>query len=666
MIASLLLVLAVASAADSTTPPTPVLTLPEVSVESARPVVDARRRAPTGFVSDVRAGETGHAIESVGELLGSAAAVRIQRYGGLGSFTTLSLRGAAASQLSVYLDGMPLTSASGSVVNLADLPATAVERLEVYRGVSPIEFGPVTPGGAINVVTLTPSNHRQFSLTRGSFGEWQGTATAGARHGRWSALLHAGFQGGRGDFDYWDDNGTPLNPADDGTSLRQNNRYAGRVLLGTVQAALPLEIAMTLREDLFNKSQGVPGLGAVPVRATHLALDRALSLVEFRRPGSGVAPALQLQLSSSDARSRFRDPQGELGFGRISTDDRFRGSLMRGTAASPRLARFARVNVSLLLRDERAQLHTGVAGRPDPAPSRRSSRGASVELRLEPWPDRVLLTAARRWDRQRDALNWTTPLGLGGASDLVREFDAPQLGAQWRVVRAVKLKANLWRSQRAPEFLELFGNEGSVRGNPELRPERAQNWDAGGEWTLAPGRAVQGMIEWAHYEQHASDLIAYPRNSATSVKAMNVSRARIRGEELSAKLRVPHGIALSAWCAWQGTLDQGTIPIWRGRRLPQRPERLLSGQIRWTGDRADLSLDVDYLGEDFMDSANRMRVASRTLVGAAFGLRVLPGARFSIDAKNLGNAWVSDIAGFPLPGRGFYVSCEWDGAPAHP
>jgi len=100
-----------------------------VRVERERPVLDARHRQPTGFVSDVRAGDTGHALETLCELLSRTAAVRVQQYGGLGAFATVSLRGAPPSQLSVYLDGVPLTSAAGTIVNFSDIPVTAVDRL---------------------------------------------------------------------------------------------------------------------------------------------------------------------------------------------------------------------------------------------------------------------------------------------------------------------------------------------------------------------------------------------------------------------------------------------------------------------------------------------------------------------------------------------------------
>lgn len=639
----------------------PVMTLPETRVDSERAVRDARHRQPTAFVSDLAAGATGHALETLPELLSRSAAVRIQQYGGLGSFATVSLRGAPAGQVSVYIDGVPLTSAAGSVVNINDLPVTSIERLEVYPGVSPLELGPATPGGAINVITLAPAPLARFKLLRGSFETWEGVGTAGARVGRWSALLHGGYQGARGDFGYWDDNGTPLNPADDAASVRQNNRFDSRSVLGTVKGPLPARVLLMLKQSVFDKAQGVPGLGAVPAQSTRLALRRTITALDLDRPGSRLAPLLHANVSLDRARTKFRDRLGELGAGTADTDDRFSGELYGVRSESPRLPGGVHLEATAQLRDERADLHDALATRADPPRSRRITRGVSARVLVRPLGERVLLIAGRRWDRQHDALRWTTSLGQAGASDLVRELDAPQWGAQFQLTRAWVAKGNWSKSTRAPEFLELFGNEGSVRGNPALSPERSENWDAGSTFTFARFH-LRGQLELAHYEQHARDLITYARNSASSVRALNVARARIRGEELSASLHLPHGVSLSGWVAWQGTVDQGNAAIWRGRRLPQRPERHAFGELRWRVRALELSGEWEHLGEDYMDRANRMRVAARNFTGASAGARVGPGVRVMFEAKNLENVRAADVAGFPLPGRSYFLSCEWDGS----
>lgn len=40
-------------------------------------------------------------------------------------------------------------------------------------------------------------------------------------------------------------------------------------------------------------------------------------------------------------------------------------------------------------------------------------------------------------------------------------------------------KSNIARERRIPDFLELFGERGSVIGNLSLKPERSVNMDAG-------------------------------------------------------------------------------------------------------------------------------------------------------------------------------------------
>ena len=114
-----------------------VLVLPEVHVEERR-LSEAERRLPTAYTSELRPGARGAALDLLPELMSQLPGVHVQQYGGLGAFSVVSLRGAAPGQVGVFLDGMPLTSAARGVVSLADLPITAVEKIEVYRGSAPV------------------------------------------------------------------------------------------------------------------------------------------------------------------------------------------------------------------------------------------------------------------------------------------------------------------------------------------------------------------------------------------------------------------------------------------------------------------------------------------------------------------------------------------------
>jgi hypothetical protein len=61
---------------------------------------------------------------------------------------------------------------------------------------------------------------------------------------------------------------------------------------------------------------------------------------------------------------------------------------------------------------------------------------------------------------------------------------------------------------------------------------------------------------------------------------------------------------------------------------------------------------------DFLDRANRQPTPARTLTGATVSMRFGPLLRATIEGRNLGDVRAADVAGFPLPGRSLFVSCE--------
>ena len=649
-----------------------VLTLPEVRVERERSLSEARRRLPTAFVTELPAGRSNRAIESLSEVLAQAAGVRIQQYGGLGAFSTVSLRGAPAGQVSVFLDGEPLGSAAHGVVNLADLPVTAIERVEVYRGLAPLGLGVATPGGAINLVTASGAELREARVARGSFGTWEGRASAGSRRGPLAAMIHAGVQSSRGDFGYWSDNNTPFDPSDDHAATRVNDRFDAGSALGSLTWTPRRGYRATLREDFFRKAQGLSGLGASPAQNPSLRFARSITHLEVAREAGRRIPGVRLGGGLQREHSRFRDTGGEfhvgeLGLGPHASDDHVAAENVDVTLEWPRLARWLSLQTAASARSERADLSDAADGVPDPPQSRRLTRGAMLGLELTPLGDRLTLHAARRWDRLYDRLRSS---GVGGAlvaSDVVRELDSPQLGARLQVIRGLEVRANWARASRAPDFMELFGNQGSVLGNPALRPERAENRDVGLAWSGALPARAHGALEWAHFESRPRDLIVYMRNSQNNVRAQNVSSARIRGEELTARLTPRTGIAVMTSLTWQSAINLDTYRFWTGRRLPQRPGRQAYARLDLERGRVRAAADVQYIADNYLDPRNTYRVASRTLVGASLSLAAFSrAARVVLEGKNLGNSHVSDVGGFPLPGRSVFVSLDLRLGPAGP
>src|SRR5439155_2215690 len=131
----------------------PAEPLGEVVVTAPPVPAETTAHDPTAFATIVDATSAPGRVETLGEALADTAGVQVRRFGGLGDFSTVSIRGSSAGQVQVYLDGVPLARAQNEVVNLADLPLDAVERVEVYRGTTPLAFAQAGAGGVVNVVT---------------------------------------------------------------------------------------------------------------------------------------------------------------------------------------------------------------------------------------------------------------------------------------------------------------------------------------------------------------------------------------------------------------------------------------------------------------------------------------------------------------------------------
>jgi outer membrane cobalamin receptor len=95
--------------------------------------------------------------------------VKIRETGGVGSNMQIFLNGFSGRHVKVFMDGMPVES-FGSSFRMGNIPVTLADRIEVYKGVVPVELGSDALGGAINIVTKHTSNtYLDASYSYGSF-----------------------------------------------------------------------------------------------------------------------------------------------------------------------------------------------------------------------------------------------------------------------------------------------------------------------------------------------------------------------------------------------------------------------------------------------------------------------------------------------------------------
>ncbi|MDR1198889.1 MAG: TonB-dependent receptor plug domain-containing protein [Prevotellaceae bacterium] len=106
---------------------------------------------------------------SLTQTLDRISGVKIRETGGVGSDSQISINGFSGRHIKVFMDGMPMEG-FGSSFQLNNMPVSLAERIEVYKGVVPVEFGSDALGGAVNIVTKqTKNTYVDVSYSYGSF-----------------------------------------------------------------------------------------------------------------------------------------------------------------------------------------------------------------------------------------------------------------------------------------------------------------------------------------------------------------------------------------------------------------------------------------------------------------------------------------------------------------
>ncbi|WP_264526211.1 TonB-dependent receptor [Flavobacterium sp. N502536] len=141
--------------------------LNEVAVTGKSKVQRAREQAYNITAIDLK--KTYNTSADLNQVLNKTTGVRIREYGGLGSTFNFSLNGFSGNQVKFFLDGIPMDS-YGSALTLNNIPVNMAERIDVYKGVVPIELGADALGGAVNIVTNKNVNrYIDASYSYGSF-----------------------------------------------------------------------------------------------------------------------------------------------------------------------------------------------------------------------------------------------------------------------------------------------------------------------------------------------------------------------------------------------------------------------------------------------------------------------------------------------------------------
>lgn len=144
-----------------------VAALDEVKVRGKSKVTRVREQAFNITAVDLKIVHNTSA--DLNQVLNRTTGVRVRESGGMGSNFNFSLNGFSGNQVKFFMDGIPIDN-TGSSFTLNNIPVNLAERIEVYKGVMPLELGSDALGGAVNIITnQSVKRYIDASYSFGSF-----------------------------------------------------------------------------------------------------------------------------------------------------------------------------------------------------------------------------------------------------------------------------------------------------------------------------------------------------------------------------------------------------------------------------------------------------------------------------------------------------------------
>ncbi|MBN1627526.1 MAG: TonB-dependent receptor [Deltaproteobacteria bacterium] len=643
------------------------VTLDEIIVTSERTgdhfqTGDVDTEQTPAFFSVIERDQFEGRMEDLAEAIGKEAGVQVRQSGGLGSFSTVSLRGSSSDQVMVFMDGMLLNDASGGGVDLSNIVLSDVESIEIYRGITAMNFNKASIGGVINIKTVRAKDEMILNASAGygSFNTKRYSGFINHKPGKWDYLISGDYLSAENDFEVVNDNGTVWNPDDDRVERRNNARVEQENLLAKAGFDLTDNMRIDFVEQWFSKDQGLPSWNNSADAKTSLQTRRNINTLKFTANNiGGYGLNTAARISYTDKEEEYDDSQGSVGLGQqrsIYDTARFGLDLFLEWLSSVH-------SVNLILDAEREEYGVkDLLNRKNPNDSKRESLTAGIQDSMVIFQDRLIVTSGLRYSRINDDLkSAVNSFGeiLEGRTER-NDYLSPQIGIKIKPNSRLTLKANIARYFREPSFFELFGDRGFFTGNDELRPEQGVNGDAGLEANLPfSGRLFNRIsITGSYFVSNVDDLITRAYDARGVGRAVNISSSSINGIESGINLDFLKYFRFSANATWQDTENRSEMGAFNGKDLPGIFES--SFLIRVEGNYKGLKAYCENAKESGMyyDTANLIEAEDKVESNAGI-IWSIGGLLLSLEGENLGDNLYEDFNGYPLPGRSYSFTIKY-------
>jgi outer membrane receptor protein involved in Fe transport len=648
----------------------------------------------------------------VEEVLKATTGVVVRQSGGLGSNVNINLNGLTGQAVRIFYDGIPL-DVFGNVLQVNNIPVDALARVDIYKGVMPIQVGTDALGGGINLVSAKQyDDNLRTSYSIGSFNTHRFTFS-----GRKNISNHTSFAI-NSFFNYSDNNykmrdilsvveGEPL---PDGTiplseeridAERFHSKHVSGYLEGSVAFKdlswtdqLELRTTFSTRSD---EVQQTPFLVSTAVGEAERESFAFAQLVDYRK--SFLNDKLKVRYFGvfSIANDKIQDSTTNVynWRGEKLTGTRARGSELPGgpTArdadnigtthrlnAEYEILKSLKVEASNFYRYAKIEGEDpfgiripigGVELDPNTVPSKFNQNIFGLGLNSKLFNDKLDIQAFyKSYYYNAESIDFlasgATEIPIRSVNDTNSGFG---FGAKYDLSATVFLRASFERAVRLPTEREVFGDFIGTVPNFVLRPEKSNNINLGVQYNKRFDNDLYLSLRVDGFIRDQEDLIRITQFGAEGAQFVNEDEVENKGVEFALRIDPFKTLSINGNFTYQsseiissgnssgGSLDKPQVPniptLFYNINANYTFENIFNSdnslQLTWTY----LFTDEFSINEvDDIDTANPDFIIPKQNVHNAGIIYNMPtnGLVLSFNVQNVFNELVYDNFRIPRPG----------------
>jgi len=558
---------------------------------------------------------------------------------------TLMLRGFDQRQISVFLDGIPISMAYDGLVDVSQLVGDNIASVLINKGFSSLLYGANTLGGTVQWVTINPTERKKLQL-RFEGSDQTGLFASAGHQGSFGRLWYA-LNGAWAQADRFDLPSSFVPSRNEDGGARDNSAYEKKSANGKLLFNLHPHHAIGLNFSLIDNWY------QAPVNALSNS-PRFWRFPEWKRNLLGLHSTStfsdRFSLRTAWFFDRYRNTLQSYDDATFTTQTRkyafasYYDDFSYGAIAYPSWNLLS-LGATQVMISYKMDVHR-----------QRSKSSAPFEgYGMETWAlsaEQDLQLSGRTEMLIGAGANYLRPTEAyqNALRDPITQFNG-QFGIQYRLHANLHTHLAAAYKSRFPTLKELYSERlGNSIANPDLKSEYTQNCELSMVWQRRSLR-MQGTL----FLDRLQNLITRNELGKNTFQMQNVSQSRMQGFEWQASCPYHQwGIEINYTYLQARDLS----PERNSDFLAYRPSHCLNGLFHWRIVRSlDVTMELSYVGERHGqdgDTGEWLHFPGYTLANAKVGWQIQPHCTLYSRLNNLGDICYESEYGLPMPGR------EWN------